>query len=75
MKPEKDKDYYLHGGVEKHPTYKDVFIIYGTVYGESWQCVFDGYSLEEAMPLAKKKIFNDAVQVQVQENLEKQHTR
>jgi len=72
MRPEKDKDYYLHGGVEKHLTYKDVFIIYGTVYGESWQCVFDGYSLEEAMPFAKKKIFNDAVQVQ--ENLEKQRT-
>ena len=73
MKPEKDKDYYLHGGVEKHPTYKGVFIVYGTVYGEPWQCVFDeGYSLEEAMPLAQKKILGDAVQVQ--EYLEKQRT-
>ena len=35
MKPEKDKDYYLHGGVEKHPV--DGFTVYGTVYGEPWK--------------------------------------
>jgi len=58
--PEEGKDYYLHGGVEKHPT--DGFTVHGTIYGEPWKMRFIDYSLEEAMPLAKKKILNDAVQ-------------
>ena len=59
MKPEKEKDYYLHGGVEKHSV--DGFTVYGTVYGEPWKMRFIGYSLEEAMPIAWKKILDVAI--------------